>query len=138
MAPRSAGSTERRRWDPSRANLHRSRLTLSAVKVGTILLVWLLGGAVAGAQPQVDLSHWRFFSSAEGLRESWVEDISPGANGRYWITHGSVDAMSVFDGFTFERLPTPGANLTVREDPDGRPWALHRSPAFAVDGLQVF
>ena len=80
----------------------------------------------AAAQPEVDLSHWRFYSSVDGLRESWVEDITPGRDGRFWITHGSVDSMTLFDGYTFQRFPTPGVNLTVREGVDGLPWALHR------------
>jgi signal transduction histidine kinase/CheY-like chemotaxis protein len=92
----------------------------------------------AAAQPEVDLSHWRFYSSVDGLRESWVEDITPGRDGRFWITHGSVDAMTLFDGYTFQRFPTPGVNLTVREGVDGLPWALHRDSASRFDGIQVF
>jgi signal transduction histidine kinase len=100
--------------------------------------VLLLPARDGAAQPQIDLSHWRFYSSVDGLRESWVEDISLGVNGRVWITHGSVDAMTLFDGYTFRRLPTPGANLTVREGPDSQVWAFHRASVSTMDGLQRF
>jgi signal transduction histidine kinase/CheY-like chemotaxis protein len=105
-------------------------------------LVMLVASALwprpSGAQPELDLSHWRFYSSVDGLRESWVEDITPGRDGRLWITHGSVDAMTLFDGYTFQRLRTPGPNLTVREGPTGQVWALRRGPANTIDGAQVF
>ena len=67
-----------------------------------------------------------------------MEDITPGRDGRFWITHGSVDAMTLFDGYTFQRFPTPGVNLTVREGVDGLPWALHRDGSSRFDGIQVF
>ena len=106
--------------------------------VALVALALLLSPRPAAAQPEVDLSHWRFYSSVDGLRESWVEDITPGRDGRFWITHGSVDAMTLFDGYTFQRFPTPGVNLTVREGVDGLPWALHRDNSSRFDGIQVF
>lgn len=104
------------------------------------LLLVALGtcAPLAHAQPDIDLSHWRFYSSVDGLRESWVEDITAGQQGRFWITHGTVDAMTLFDGYTFKRLPTPGVNLTVRESADGQVWALHRGTSSAIDGVQIF
>jgi signal transduction histidine kinase/CheY-like chemotaxis protein/ligand-binding sensor domain-containing protein len=98
----------------------------------------LLASRPASAQSELDLSHWRFYASIDGLRESWVEDITAGRDGRHWITHGSVDAMTLFDGYTFRQLPTPGPNLTVREGPDGQVWALHRATETLLDGVQIF
>ncbi len=121
---------------PLRTTLRRRLL----VVLSTLAALAILAGlpSPAAAQPEVDLSHWRFYSSVDGLRESWVEDITPGRDGRFWITHGSVDAMTLFDGYTFQRFPTPGVNLTVREGVDGLPWALHRDGSSRFDGIQVF
>ena len=79
---------------------------------------------VAAQQPP----HWRFFTSSDGLRESWVLDVTPGSNGRWWITHGNVDALTVFDGYTIRQLPSPGATVTVREGPTGQLWSLLPHP----------
>ena len=98
----------------------------------------VLASRPVGAQPELDLSHWRFYSSVDGLRESWIEDITPGREGRHWITHGAVDAMTRLDGYGFRQLPAPGPNLTVREGPDGQVWALHRASETTLDGLQIF
>jgi signal transduction histidine kinase/CheY-like chemotaxis protein len=84
--------------------------------------------------------HWRFFTSSDGLRESWVLDVTPGSNGRWWITHGNVDALTVFDGYTIRQLPSPGATVAVREGPTGQLWSLLPHPT-ALDvyvGLQLF
>src|SRR5688572_8953163 len=122
------------------ANLRAHLHGLPGVLLSTLAALAILAvlPPPAAAQPEVDLSHWRFYSSVDGLRESWVEDITPGRDGRFWITHGSVDAMTLFDGYTFQRFPTPGVNLTVREGVDGLPWALHRDSRSRFDGIQVF
>jgi signal transduction histidine kinase len=103
-----------------------------------LVLVFAGAPSPARAQPELDLTHWRFYSSVDGLGESWVEDITAGRDGRHWITHGSVDAMTLFDGYIFRRLPTPGPSLTVREGVDGQVWALHRASESLLDGLQIF
>ena len=135
-----AASVEARRSvrGPRPPSISRRPFGRAAAASGIVLLVGFFSVREAIAQPEVDLSHWRFYSSVEGLRESWVEDITAGQNGRQWITHGTVDSMTVFDGYTFQKLPTPGSNLTVREGPSGQVWALHRSPTFLLDGLQIF
>jgi signal transduction histidine kinase/CheY-like chemotaxis protein len=96
----------------------------------------LAASPLAAQQPP----HWRFFTSSDGLRESWVVDVTAGSNGRWWITHGNVDSLSVFDGYTIRQLPSPGAAATVREGPTGQIWSLLPRPTApdVYDGLQLF
>jgi signal transduction histidine kinase len=105
---------------------------------GTALIVAaMLSPSPSAAQKP---PHWRFFTSSDGLRESWVLDVTPGSNGRWWITHGNVDALTVFDGYTIRQLPSPGATVAVREGPTGQLWSLLPHPT-ALDvyvGLQLF
>jgi signal transduction histidine kinase/ligand-binding sensor domain-containing protein len=126
----------------ARRSLVSRRNAVSPLRAASLIVTLLLALAGlprhAAAQPEVDLSHWRFYSSVDGMRESWVEDITPGRDGRFWITHGAVDSMTLFDGYTFQRFPTPGVNLSVREGVDGLPWAVHRDGASRFDGIQVF
>ena len=68
--------------------------------------------------------HWRVFTSTDGLRESWIEDVTATPAGRVWIAHGAVDSLTVYDGYTFTRLPSPGSSLKLREGPSGQVWAL--------------
>ena len=106
---------------------------------GVAVLAWGLlmsaGGAAAQQPP-----HWRFFTSSDGLRESWVLDVTPGSNGRWWITHGNVDSLSIFDGYTIRRLPSPGATVAVREGPTGQIWSLLPRPTVldVYDGVQLY
>jgi signal transduction histidine kinase/CheY-like chemotaxis protein len=99
-------------------------------------LLLIATGRPAAQQPP----HWRFFTSSDGLRESWVLDATPGSDGRWWITHGNVDTLSVFDGYTIRHLPSPGATVAVREGPDGQLWSLLPRPTLldVYDGLQLF
>src|SRR5215203_6410206 len=108
----------------------------SAAGVALIAAVLLSTSDSAAQEPP----HWRFFTSSDGLRESWVLDVTPGSNGRWWITHGNVDALSVFDGYTIRQLPSPGATLAVREGPTGQLWSLlpHPTVLDAYVGLQFF
>ncbi len=75
--------------------------------------------------PAQDLSQFRFFTSLDGLKESWVSDLSSGPTGTLWISHGEVDAFSRYDGYQFEILsPTPGRGLKIVEDDSHHVWAL--------------
>jgi signal transduction histidine kinase/CheY-like chemotaxis protein len=84
--------------------------------------------------------HWRVFTSSDGLRESWVEDVTEGADGRVWIAHGAVDAHTAFDGYTFSHIPSGGAPLKIREGPTGQIWALlpGAGPRPTYRGVQFF
>jgi signal transduction histidine kinase len=67
------------------------------------------------------------FTSSDGLRESWIEDVTQAPSGRVWISHGAVDSLTVYDGYSFRRLPSPGASLKLREGPTGQVWTLRPS-----------
>jgi signal transduction histidine kinase/CheY-like chemotaxis protein len=93
-----------------------------AVLRGLVLVTAIVTAADASLAQQP--GHWRIFTSTDGLRESWVEDVSPTSGGRVWIAHGAVDSLTVYDGYTFRRLPSPGTALKLREGPTGQVWAL--------------
>jgi signal transduction histidine kinase/ActR/RegA family two-component response regulator len=109
----------------------RSAAGVALIAAGMLLAT----GRLAAQQPP----HWRFFTSSDGLRESWVLDVTSGSNGRWWITHGNVDTLSVFDGYTMRQLPSPGATVAVREGPTGQLWSLlpHPTVLDVYVGLQV-
>jgi PAS domain S-box-containing protein len=93
------------------------------------LLLLFLAALTLSAQTA---SSWRYWSSLDGMPESWVFDVTRGPSGRLFLTHGDVKTLSVFDGYSFQQLPSPGVNLTVREAPDSQLWALLPS----LDGFQ--
>src|SRR5688500_434696 len=106
-------------WLPS---MPRRRSVAGGALIAAGML--LTAGQLAAQQPP----HWRFFTSSDGLRESWVLDVTPGSNGRWWISHGNVDSLTVFDGYTIRQLPSPGATVAVREGPTGQLWSLLPHP----------
>jgi PAS domain S-box-containing protein len=71
-----------------------------------------------------DLDNWRFFTSQDGMTESWIGSVTAGADGRMWINHGDVDSMSSYDGYRFSRLPSPIPNAKVFCDPSGDLWTI--------------
>jgi signal transduction histidine kinase/ActR/RegA family two-component response regulator len=93
--------------------------------------------AIRGAEAQ-PVEIWRYFTSADGLVESYVGAVSSGAGGRVWITHGQVPNMSAFDGFSVQRLPSPGIDTRVEEGAAGELWALDIGPGRVPTGLKVF
>ena len=124
--------------------MHRGELadgaTLPVLRRRLPLLVMALL-VLASATPSraQDPPHWRVFTSSDGLRESWIEDVTQGPSGRVWISHGAVDALTVYDGYTFRHLPSPGASLKLREGPTGQVWALlpGTPPVPTFGGLQL-
>src|SRR5215468_2186051 len=81
---------------------------------------------------------WRYFTSADGLVESYVGAVSAGAGGRLWITHGQVADMSAFDGFSVWRQPSPGVDTRVEEAPSGELWAMEIGPGHDPTGFKIF
>ena len=106
---------------------------------GTLLLAVLVLAAPAVPAQAQDPPHWRVFTSSDGLRESWIDDVTDGPGGRVWITHGAVDAHTVYDGYTFRQVPSGGAPLKIREGPTGQVWALLPGsvPGPTYRGLQL-
>ena len=50
---------------------------------------------------------WRFWSAADGMRESYSTAVTRGARGEVLVKHGQVDAMDLLDGFNFRSFPDP-------------------------------
>lgn len=61
-------------------------------------------------------SDWHFWTAADGLKESYSRKMSIGADGRLWVRHGAVNAMSVLDGYTVTGVPEPreGARIDFK------------------------
>jgi PAS domain S-box-containing protein len=100
--------------------------------------LWPLLATTLEAQP-LDGWHWRSFTSHDGLAESWVRGVTRGPSGRIFISHGAVDALTVFDGYTMSSHPCPGPSLRVIEGPDGEAWAsVWDEKQVEVAGIQWF
>ena len=69
-----------------------------------LLLAWGFTGPGALAQSRLD---WRVWTAAAGLKETYVRRIAMGADGRLWVRHGAVDAISVLDGYEVAQIPAP-------------------------------
>ncbi len=67
---------------------------------------------------------WRFITSLDGLRESWISSITFDSDGRLLINHGDVSEMSIYDGYLISRLPSPGPGVEIQEDPAGQLWSV--------------
>jgi hypothetical protein len=90
------------------------------------LFVFLAVAAARPAVAQPAATNWRLFTTSDNLVESWTFDVTRGPSGRLFVSHGEVGHISVFDGYTIERLPAPGPYLTVREGADHTLWAMLR------------
>lgn len=78
-------------------------------------------------------NRWRIFTTLDGMPESWVSDVTVGPSGRVFLTHGDVSTFSVYDGYSFQQLPSPGNGLTVREGPTRQIWSFNNTR----DSLQL-
>ncbi len=87
--------------------------------------LWVLVLFLSRLTPAQELPHWRFFTSRDGLKESWVSSVTVGPSGKVWISHGEVGTMTMFDGFVMHLLPSPGVNLKVFESRSGQIWAFY-------------
>jgi signal transduction histidine kinase/CheY-like chemotaxis protein/streptogramin lyase len=66
-----------------------------------LLALWTIAGAVnLGAQMD-----WRFWTSEDGLAESFTYSLSVDSHGEVWARHGAVHAISRLDGYTVRRIP---------------------------------
>jgi hypothetical protein len=100
--------------------------------------LWPLLAATLCAQT-IEGWHWRNFTSRDGLAESWVGSVTRGPTGRLWIGHGTVDGLTVFDGYTMTKVPSPGPRLRVVEGWGGEAWASLWGPRQSdVRGVQRF
>ncbi len=86
-----------------------------------ILLLFTVGGK---AEAQTPL-HWRLFTSRDGLAETWVSALTIGPSGKIYISHGEVDEMTVYDGYSFRNLPSPGPHILVYENKAQELWSIY-------------
>ncbi|MGJ5817198.1 ATP-binding protein [Paludibaculum fermentans] len=102
---------------------------------GWLLLLLIAGIAGSGsAQPR---ETWRYFTSSDGLAESFAGAISAGVSGQIRITHGQIPQMSLLDGFTVSHIPSPGIDARVEEG-GGQLWAVDLEPGRPARGLKRF
>jgi signal transduction histidine kinase/CheY-like chemotaxis protein/ligand-binding sensor domain-containing protein len=91
------------------------------------------------AQSRAD---WHFWSAAGGLKESYSRKMSIGADGRLWVRHGAVSAMSVLDGYTVVGVPEPRLGPTISwnrlariyTDPAGTAWTVENHALMSFAG----
>jgi signal transduction histidine kinase/ActR/RegA family two-component response regulator len=50
---------------------------------------------------------WRFWDASDGMVESYSLALGKGPDGRVWVRHGAVNAMSVLDGYALRTIPEP-------------------------------
>jgi signal transduction histidine kinase/CheY-like chemotaxis protein/ligand-binding sensor domain-containing protein len=88
-------------------------------------------------------SDWHFWTAADGLKESYSRKMSIGADGRLWVRHGAVSAMSVLDGYKVAGVPEPRIGSTINWNrlarvytgPTGRAWTVENHALMSFGGL---
>ncbi len=57
--------------------------------------------------------HWRYWRTEDGLWDAVTAQAEVGKDGKIWITHGSIDNMSILNGYSIKYIPRPGSYLPV-------------------------
>jgi len=102
-------------------------------------------GTAASLEAQSGIA-WRFWTSAEGLGESYVKNISQDAEGRVWFSLGVVGSFSVLDGYTVQTRPCTVTIGSIFGSAAWQAWALDqetlvrferdRWQSYRVEGLE--
>jgi len=87
-------------------------------------------------------SDWHFWTAADGLKESYSRRMSLGADGRLWVRHGAVNAMSVLDGYSVIQIPEArrGSAIDwnrlarVYTGANGTAWTVENQALMSFDG----
>ena len=87
-------------------------------------------------------SDWQYWTSADGLKESYSRKMSIGADGRLWVRHGAVNAMSVLDGYTVIQIPEArrGSEIDwnrmarIHTGVDGAAWTVENHALMSFNG----
>lgn len=87
-------------------------------------------------------SDWQFWTSADGLKESYSRQMSIGADGRLWVRHGAVNAMSVLDGYTMIQIPEARRGSAIdwnrmariHTGVDGAAWTVENHALMSFNG----
>ena len=85
-----------------------------------------------GASSQA-LPVWRFWTSADGLTESYTRGISAGPDGRIWLRHGAVSFSSSLDGYGVAHIPEPPDHRTSATGPLSRVYVDSSGDAWEID-----
>ena len=48
------------------------------------------------------------FKTSDGLHDSYAASVSVSPRGNIWVKHGDADAISVFNGYKVQTMPSPG------------------------------
>lgn len=100
-----------------------------------ILVTWTLLFAMARYSWAQANQHWRYWTSADGLAESFAWTVTVGPTGNIWVGHGSVKESSWLDGYTVHNLPSPGNFPVLYESRSGQVWANYPIGVQGIVGL---
>ena len=95
-------------------------------------------GHAARSQEQ---GHWRFWTVADGLGESWTHSVTVSSDGRVWTQDGSntITRLDGYDTYRYSGAPRNldmGVFLGVLVHGSEEMWALHVSEDRNPVGLQ--
>ncbi len=82
-------------------------------------------------------SNWRMFKTSDGLHDSYAASVSVSPRGNIWVKHGDADAISVFNGYKVQTMPSPGRDAyRIYESRTGQLWSLYASGLVVYTGEQ--
>ncbi len=104
-----------------------------------LLLFCLLAMATRVTAAQSCSIDWRFFTTADGLGENWINNVTIGINDTVWVYHAGIHKLSWMDGWSDEKgffankFPDPGEeDLKVIQNQAGQLWSIYK------DGIQQY
>lgn len=102
------------------------RVFIRRFALAAALLLW---AAWLDARANPIRREWRRLTSKDGLADTWCTSIAEDNAGRLWIGHGSVKAVSVYDGYEVRTVPWEGFDRPIiRQDAAGRYWGFRYKP----------
>jgi len=90
----------------------------------------ILPGALSLSAQQYE--KWRFWTAADGLRESYTYSLSLDPAGRVWARHGAVHEMTVLDNFTVSRIPEPRDGERIDWESNARVYTSARGSSWTA------
>ncbi len=105
-------------------------------KIGQVLCFQLAIFLFTPSSFSFESACWRLYTSVDGLQESWITSLSYCPYDRLWINHGDVENLSVYDGYSFDSVPTPGPTVRIQVNKEGQVWSLIPREAGGFQTLQ--